>query len=219
VGIVENLAGKVGTAEGGELLLRPWAARNAAFDPLNGSLDAFGFCRNLFFGQQAYQVDCAYVQERGGPHYQLDLRGQPAELGELKLTGKFIKRMVLTGPKFTVVLDAPAAVVKIPVGSYGPGRVQLEQGGAQAHREPERYNPSASANTTVVSASRAALLTAGGPLTNLVTVNRHGRTLNLGYRLVGADGESYQLVGARRQPEFVAYRGGKKIGSGKFEFG
>jgi len=59
----------------------------------------------------------------------------------------------------------------------------------------------------------------GGPLTNSVAVNRHGRALDLGYQLLGVGGETYQLLGARRQPEFAAYRAGKQVASGKFEFG
>jgi hypothetical protein len=59
----------------------------------------------------------------------------------------------------------------------------------------------------------------GGPLTNCVTVSRHGRALNLSYQCVGAGSETYQLLGARREPEFAAYRAGKQIASGKFQFG
>ncbi len=219
VGIIENVSGKLGSMEDGYLLLRPWAARNESFDPQNGSLDGFRFCRNLFFGQQAYHLDYAYLQAAGAPHYRIDLADQPAELGELKLTGKFIKRIILPGAKFTVVLDAPAPVVKIPVGSYGQCQVQLKQGEAEAYRESARFSSSPTERVTQVNAANPAVLKVGGPLTNSVAVNRHGRSLNLSYQLVGAGGEAYQLLGARRQPEFAAYRADKKIASGKFEFG
>ena len=72
---------------------------------------------------------------------------------------------------------------------------------------------------TQVSAASPAVLKVGGPLTNSVAANRHGRSLNLSYQLLGAGGETYQLLGARRQPEFAAYRADKKIASAKFEFG
>lgn len=140
-------------------------------------------------------------------------------MGELKLTGSFIKRIVLPGSKFTAVLDDPAPTVKIPVGSYSQCQVQLKQDGAEAYRAPGRFEAFPSAKATVVSASHPAILTVGGPLTNSVTVNRHGRCLNLSYQLLGAGGETYQMLGARQQPEFAAYRADKKIASGKFEFG
>ena len=141
-------------------------------------------------------------------------------MGELKLTGKYIKRLVLPGTKCTVVLDDPAPAVKAPVGSYSQCQVQLKQGGAEAYRETGvRFGGLSTDKVTVVNATHPAILTVGGPLTNSVTVNRHGRSLNLGYQLLGAGGETYQLLGARRQPEFAAYRADKKIASGKFEFG
>ena len=220
VGIIENLSGKLGTAEGGYLLLRPWAARNESFDLQNGSLDGFPFCRDLFFGKQAYHLDYACLQEAGATKYRIGLEERPAELGELKLTGKFINRIILPGAKFTVVLDQPAPVVKVPVGSYGQCRVQLKQGGAEAYRESgARFSGLPEDKVTQVSAASPAVLKVGGPLTNSVAANRHGRSLNLSYQLLGAGGETYQLLGARRQPEFAAYRADKKIASGKFEFG
>ena len=68
--------------------------------------------------------------------------------------------------------------------------------------------------------SKPAVLTAGGPLTNSVSVSRRGRYLALNYQLVGAGGP-YQLVNQDRShpPEFTVYQGDKKVASGKFEFG
>jgi hypothetical protein len=140
-------------------------------------------------------------------------------LGELKLTGQFIKRVILHGSKFTVVMDQPEPVVKVPVGSCGPCQVQLKQGKGEAFREAARFAGSQSGNATTVSASKPAVFAVGGPLTNSVAVVRQGRALNLSYQLLGAGGETYQMLGARQQPEFAAYRGGKKVASGKFEFG
>ncbi len=65
------------------------------------------------------------------------------------------------------------------------------------------------------------VLSVGGPLTNSVTATRHGPDLRLDYRLVGAGGKIYQLANQNRSqpPEFAIYKGGRKIASGKFEFG
>jgi len=219
LGLVEDPSGKPGSPEGGYLLLRPWAARDQAFNLQDGSLDGFRFNRDLFFDGEAYRLDYAYLEQDGKQRYRIDLKPQPAELGELKLAGKFIKRLVLAGTKFAAVLDQPAAVVKVPVGTYGPCQVQLAQGGAEAFRGSSRSGASQEDKGTTVTATKPAVLTVGGPLTNSVTVSRSGRSLNLGYELLGAGGETYQLLGARRQPEFAAYRAGKQVASGKFEFG
>jgi len=219
LGFVEDTASNPGSAERGYLLLRPWAERGAPFELQNGSLEGLQFCRNLFFNGEAYHLDYAYVQRGGAPQYRFDLEKRQSELGELKLTGKFIKRVVLQGSKFSVVMDQPEPVVKVPVGSYGPCQVQLKQGRSEAFREAARFAGLQSGNATTVSANKPAVLVVGGPLTNSVAVGRHGRALNLSYRLLGAGGESYQMLGARQQPEFAAYRAGKKIASGKFEFG
>ncbi len=219
LGLIENTTSRLGSGAGGYLLLRPWAARNEAFDLQNGSLEAFNFSRGLFFQKQAYQIECAYVQQGGAPKYRIDLKEQQVELTELKLTGQFIKRLVLPGSRFTAVVDAPGAVVKVPVGSYGQCQVQLEQGGVQAYRELPGFTPSPSANALVVSATNRPTLNAGGHLTNSVGVTRRGKSLNFNYRLIGAAGETYRLQGVRRQPEFAVYQAGNKIASGKFEFG
>jgi len=219
LGIVEDPSGTPGSPEGGYLLLRPWAAREQSFNLQDGSLDGFRFCRDLFFGEEAYRLDYAYLEQDGKPRYRIDIKAQRAELGELKLAGRFIKRLVLTGAKFAAVLDQPEAVVKVPVGTYRQCQVQLAQGGTEAFRESSRYGASPEDKGTTVTATKPAVLTVGGPLTNSVTVNRSGRSLNLGYELLGAGGETYQLLGARLRPEFAAYRAGKKVASGKFEFG
>jgi len=71
---------------------------------------------------------------------------------------------------------------------------------------------------------RPAVLTMGGPLTNSISVARHGWNLNLTYRLIGAEGGDYRLWECDRTksgspPQFAIYNGNKKIASGKFEYG
>jgi hypothetical protein len=230
VGIVENFSGTVGSAASGYMLVRPWAAREQPFhlDFQNGGLDGFLFSPNLFFGGHAYQAACDYVAQGGPPHFNLRLKEQPVELGELKLTGRFINRLVLTGSRgaparerMTVILDSPQPVVKIPTGSYGECRVGLKAGGVEACRELNRYGGPPSKPTVVLGNGAPAVLAAGGPLTNSVSVNREGRRLALSYQLVGADGARYQLPGNDRlhPPEFAIAKDGKVIASGKFEFG
>ncbi len=96
VGLVDSLQGRIGAADGATLLLRPWSARNPAHPAQTGPLDLLGSARDLFFAGQTFHVDCAYIQQDNQPKYRLDFKPQPAELGRLRLTGKFIERLVLT---------------------------------------------------------------------------------------------------------------------------
>jgi hypothetical protein len=220
LGLIEN--SRLGSTEGGYLLLRPWESRNQPFNLQDGSLDGFGFCRDLFFGQRAYRVDWAYVQQDGAPKFKLELKGRSTALGELRLTGKFIERLILTGTPdlpaagpFTVVLDRPEPMVKIPLGGYSRYQIQLEAGGARAW--PLVHSGAA----MLIGSGKTAVLTAGGPLINTVEVAPQGGSLSLNYVLVGAEGAAYQL---RRQegsqpPGWVVYRKGKAMAAGRFQFG
>jgi precorrin-6B methylase 1 len=72
-----------------------------------------------------------------------------------------------------------------------------------------------------ISASNAAVLRAGGPLTNWVTVDNQGRSLSFEYQMRG-DGGRYRLIGTEdrtKPPEVAIYQKGKKVGSGRFEYG
>jgi hypothetical protein len=71
-----------------------------------------------------------------------------------------------------------------------------------------------------ISENKPAVLVAGGPLTNSVSISRRGKHLTMDYQLAGVGG-AYQLVNQDRShpPEFTIYQGDKKVGSGKFEFG
>jgi len=72
-----------------------------------------------------------------------------------------------------------------------------------------------------VDEKKPVVLAAGGPLTNSVSISRHGKDLRLNYQLLGAGGEAYQLARVDRSqpPEFAVYKGDKKIASGKFAYG
>jgi len=215
VGIVENpFAQPLDSPATRYLLLRPWAARNEPFRISSESPEAFALPRKLFVHQQAWQLECADVVSSNGSRLKLDLTGQQPALGELKITGAFIQRIVLEGEPWTAVLDRPAAAVKIPVGNYSQLNVWLKNGDAAASRNPARRQLAVDENKPVV-------LAIGGPLTNSVSVTRHGRDLNLSYCLVGAGGEAYQLArqDRTRPPTFAIFKGGRQLAAGKFEFG
>ena len=217
--LVDNLTGKFGSPEGGFMVLRPWAARNQAFSVSSGSLESFAFARELFFAGQSYRLDWSLVPQAGAVRYQLDLRPQNVELGDLKITGQHIQRLLLTrdgSPSLAVVLDTPQALERVPRGVYHYD-LTVKAGAVEAH--PVRaYGPAASPRLSVAG-TNAALLAAGGPLTNTVVVARSGRNLSLTYKLAGADGQGYELTGPRQEPEWAIARAGKRLDAGKFRFG
>lgn len=255
--LIDNLTARIGSTAGGRLVIRPWAERNQPLNVQFGSLDAI-FAQNLFFGQQAYQWACSPIEQDNQLNYLLHLKEYSEPLGELRVAGQYIKRLVLTrqtapgaaqaaaqaafarrygirpgatsapqvqvasapaGPPLTVVLDQPAGVVKVPLGSY-QYQFTLGRGAAEATR---LAGYGQAAEVLLVSATNAAVLRAGGPLTNSVTLGRRGRSLTLNYQLLGANGELYALPGERKEPEFAIYRpgkdGDKKLATGQFQFG
>jgi hypothetical protein len=218
VGIIEDPSETSAAGGSRRLLLRPWAARGQPFSTYTGASRAWPFARKVFFGQHAYDLDLTTVPERDNVKFRLRLTEEHPALGELKLTGQFIERLVLEGGTYLVLLDQPPGVVRIPVGSYGESQVQLKKGNTTAYRQ-DRYP--ASGRRISIGEQQPAELTAGGPLTNRVTVTRRGASLYLVYQLKGTDGELYTVdsQGREKPPEFVVSQGGKRIGSGKFEFG
>jgi hypothetical protein len=258
VGLMQNLSAQPGSFEHGELLLRPWEERAKRFvascevpedtlavgwlgkNWMMRASDALAFSPKVFFEGRACQLD--WSAEPRGREEKLALRvtEQPTALGELRITGSFIERLVLTGGPYVVVLAQPPASVKVPPGRYQPYRVWLKQGKGRAYFDfgvPQSgmanvveeisgsqmpvLSPPRPEEAVVVDEGRAAVLAVGGPLTNCVSATHRGRNLLLSYRLIGAGGGEYRLAswGDGKPPRFTIERLGKRIGSGQFEFG
>ena len=217
IGIVANPFGSPVSLERSHLLLRPWAEREEPFGVNVWSPETFPFAGKLFVQGRAFAL--ASTNEAQGDKARLALRltGQQPALGELKISGAMVERVMLKGGPYLVVVFKPDTVVRVPAGRYGEFEVWLKQGDAVAHRDEV-------GGRLTIDASKSATLAAGGPLTNSVSVRRRGKFLDLSYQLVGASGEAYQLVPRDRTqpaqpPEFTIYRGDRKIASGKFQFG
>lgn len=136
-------------------------------------------------------------------------------LGELKIEGKYIERLVLSrNDGHREVLNNPGETVKLPVGQYLLQEVRLKGGYTrQSTRAPQ-------SNRVTISKDNPASLIVGGPLKQTISVRRQGRILELAYSLVGVGGETYAAVrNARKRPAFVVYKGDREIGAGEFEFG
>jgi hypothetical protein len=203
------------------LLLRPWDARAKPFTVGDGLLTSIEFCTNLFAYGQAYRLTCSYLPG-DTPRYKLELTEAQAELGEAELTGKFIQRVVLREHQaktpYTVVLDRPEPKVRIPVGTYNKYWAALKENDTEAFcHYADWLNP----KPVTITASNRAVLPIGGPLTNWVTVAKHGRTLSFDYELRGAGGR-YRLAGPvdrSKPPQLAIHQNGKPVGAGKLEYG
>jgi phenylpyruvate tautomerase PptA (4-oxalocrotonate tautomerase family) len=258
VGLMQNLSDQPGSFQRGELLLRPWVERNRRFIascevPMDTlalawtgknwmvrASDAFAFSPKVFFEGHACQLDWSAEPRGREESLALRLTEQQTALGELRITGSFIQRLVLTGGPYVVVLAQPPASVNLPPGRYHPYRVWLKQGKAEAYfnygmpqsgkanvveeitgSQMPVLGPPPSEQAVVVDEGRTAVLAVGGPLTNSVSAAHRGRNLLLRYRLIGAGGGEYWLEAGRdgKPPQVTIRKSGKKIGSGQFEFG
>ena len=217
VGLLGTLTDQKPSLDARNLLLRPWAERNKPFSADGGSLVALPMSRKVFFGNRAYQLQIPNEDQGDGVKARLLFAEQTPKLGELKITGAFVKRAMLEGGPYLVVIDQPQGTMKAPVGRYSGAKVCLKRGDAEAYLDGYVGN---ALGRLSVNEKNPVVLTAGGPLTNSVTAGRRGRNLLLAYKVVGAGGQ-YQLAGQDRShpPEFTIYQGDKKVASGKFEFG
>jgi hypothetical protein len=200
------------------LLLRSWDRRSEPINVGGASADAIPFSKSLFFGGHSWQLAMPSGRPESEFKPTLTFAEQAATLGDLKITGKFIRRLTAQGDGCLLVLDQPGETVKVPVGNYTTMSVLLEQGGAQAFATDSR---SPKGNHFTVTEKFPGTLIAGGPLTNSVAVTRHGQDLRMDYLVLGAGGQVYQLASQDRShpPEFAIFKGEKKIASGTFEFG
>jgi hypothetical protein len=213
-GLMESVLGDKASGRPELVLLRPWAEHQHPLHPNNSTPDSFDYTKNLFFGQRAYELECRYEPSGDSPKYKVTFKEQSPRLGELKVAGADLHRVILTAkPAMTVVLDQPQGTVRLPVGDYSLAEIWLRKGEAEAG--------SFRAGRLNVDDQRPVSLVAGGPLTNCVEVKLQGHDLQFIYKLVGADGRAYQLPRPDYQhpPEFAVFQGINRLATGKFQYG
>ena len=139
---------------------------------------------------------------------------QNSAVGELKLEGKHIERLVLRRKdNRTERLDQPAETIKLQVGEYRLLETHLKGGYiCRSSRTP-------TGDWITIAEDKPAVLKVGAPLKQTVKAHRRGRILALNYELLGVGGEMYTSANRSKPPTFTVYKGDKEIASGKFEFG
>jgi hypothetical protein len=196
------------------LVVRPWAEREEPMRLNPGTPHLVDFCHLLYLAGQAWELNCRYASQASPSHYVMELVPQQPPLGELRLSGMHLFRVILMQSKgYTVILDKPGAVEKAPAGTYEKSEVWLRKGAAEACDIGERR--------VSISPGAPTTLSLGGPLSNVVAVTCRQDSLVFDYRLVGADGHSYRLSSEDREhpPAWSVYRGGQKLASGSFQYG
>ncbi len=99
--------------------------------------------------------------------------------------------------------------MRIPKGDYYLYRVDLLDSFSGYPRDATALY--AGGNTT---------LKTGGPVSHAVSVKRAGGYLSLDYALTGIDKTRYSTDTEYRNPaQFAVYRGDRKVGGAKFEYG
>jgi hypothetical protein len=182
--------------------------------------DSLPLMQRLSFDGASYDLELAFEPEETGAEVVATFTESDVPLGKLRMDGEYIKRLDYyrydeNGTFFVVVLDAPQASVKVPVGSYFRPLVFLDGGGSAGLFFA--FSP----EDLLIEEDKPATLKIGGPLTHRLTVNAYGNELRLSYKLLGAGGESYtpRERARERPPQFAIYKGNTKIASGSFEYG
>jgi hypothetical protein len=196
------------------LLLRPWTERQRPFHLTAGTPDFCDFTTNLFFGNRAYALDWRYESAANAGKYHVTFKEQAPALGELKVSGAGLHRLILTGSRgMTLLVDQPQGTLKLPVGTYSLEEIWVRQGEIEILRTK--------AGKVSVNTRQPATLVAGGPLTNSTSARSEGNSLQLNYRLLGVDGGAYHFPRPdyKNPPEFAVFLGTNRLAADKFKFG
>jgi hypothetical protein len=170
----------------------------------------------LFLDGCQYRLGFDFVPEPDAASLAARLTEMNVPLGELRIEGQFIRRLVLQGESL-VLLDSPGPAVMIPEGQYQVRTISVQSGTGSPLFESQ---PLQLPKFPVYRGS-AARLKIGGPLQSSVVAASAGSMLDMRYVLKGAGGEEYGVnsSSARERPGFRILRGGRELAAGKFEFG
>ncbi len=132
---------------------------------------------------------------------------------ELKLDGENIEKLILQSGNQKHTFNKPGKSIMLEPGTYHVSELHLQGGFAYfVSQSPARPEP------IQVGPGEPAILKAGEPLEQCITVQRKGQLLAMDYQLIGIGGERYRFESVHH-PKFAIYKGNKEIASGKFRFG
>ena len=213
----------------GALMLRPWseAMTGPAWPAtMPGAMRGFNLAADsgdgaAWIGDQAnFFADGCILHLTGTagatndqPSMTLQVRSDRPELGEIRLTGSNVSRLLLSGSAGTIRLIEPSGPVKVPVGTYRQQTVTVRRDAAEATANVYQ--------TLRVEKGRTVEMRLGAPLSNQVAVARRGESLQLDYQLVDVGGNRYRAGGMNQTnpPKFSVWKGPRRVATGTFEFG
>jgi hypothetical protein len=139
---------------------------------------------------------------------------QKKTLGELKLEGKHIERLVLCRKNGqTEQFNEPNQVLRLGVGKYRLQYVSLKGGYTCNSLRTSMYD------WITIAENEPALLKMGAPLKQILEVKRQGKTLIMNYKLLGVGGEAYINADRSNPPGLTIYKGDKEIVNSSFAYG
>lgn len=216
IGLVENPDAKTLADQARYLLFRAWDARTEPIRLNPGTPHTIHWPKKVHLAGQSFGLSNYFTNQGGSPCYLLELTPARPQLGELRLSGRNLYRLILQQPGgYTAILDTPGSAKKIPAGTYQTAEVWLRYGAAEAFYDGPL--------PLTVGADTSVSLPIGGPLTNLVVAERSGDNVVLRYQLVGAGHRAltYRLSTEDRAnpPGWTIFSAGKQVSSGKFAYG
>lgn len=139
---------------------------------------------------------------------------QKSTLGELKLEGEHVERLVLQRKDgHTERFDRPGETFKLSTGQYQLLESHLD-GGYTCFQGAGMQN-----EWITITENAPAVLKVGAPLKQILEVKRRGKVLMLDFKLLGIGGEAYTSEKRSEPPSFAAYKGDQEIASGQFAYG
>jgi len=212
-GVVENEFRRKSSTPPKYLLVRPWSERERPLRLTTGTPALCDFTTNFFFGTRAYALRWRYESGGTAGKYHVTFNEQSPRMGELKVSGEGLYRLILTSRGTTLLVDQPEGTHKLPVGNYSLAEVWLRKGDLEA--------VATRAGRVRLDEQRPAVLALGGPLTNSVSLGSRDGALAINYKLLGVNNVSYRLARPDydHPPQFAVFQGTNRLASGNFRYG
>ena len=143
---------------------------------------------------------------------QLSANRSHAVVGTLQIDGEHVSKVILQDHRHCeqhhVISDSNTV---LEVGEHTLMGIHLVGG-----YEWRQWVPN---DRITIEADKAAVLKAGGPLTQTVGVNRTGNTLTLTYSVTGVAGRQYTNLAQEHRPYFTIRAGDRVIATESFAYG
>ena len=166
----------------------------------------------VFFDNHSYRMQSTFDTSGTETVLALTFQEEPVSLADLKIQGNNIIQIQLSG-NCSAGVNHPGPLIQVPEGDYH--WIMLTLG---TSNNPAQFRANLAKRIKVTS-TNTPVLVVGSPLTNRLTCEFQGRSVQMNYQLVDAQGNPYLPVDRSLQPKFVVTVGGKPWHTGSFEFG